>query len=62
MPFRAASGKNQAMGRTAGEALDALAAQLSREDADALVIVWNMGPDRFFGTRATGSGWKSSWH
>jgi len=48
MPFRAVSGRNQAMGRTAGEALDALAAQLPQEDADTLVIVRNMSPDRFF--------------
>ena len=54
MPFRAVSGKNQAMGRTAGEALDALAAQLPREDADTLVVVRNMGPDRFFGTAERG--------
>jgi hypothetical protein len=42
------------MGRTAGEALDALAAQLPREDADTLVIVRNMGPDRFFGAAERG--------
>src|SRR5208337_600013 len=48
MPHRAVSGRNQAMGRTAGEALDALAAQLPQEDADTLVIVRNMSPDRFF--------------
>jgi hypothetical protein len=49
MPYRTVSGRNQAMGRTAGEALDALAAQLPQEDADTLVIVRNMSPDRFFG-------------
>jgi hypothetical protein len=48
MPYRAVSGRNQAMGRTAGEALDALASQLPQEDADPLVIVRNMSPDRFF--------------
>jgi hypothetical protein len=36
------------MGRTAGEALDALASQLPREDVETLVIVRNMSPDRFF--------------
>jgi hypothetical protein len=46
--YRAVAGRNQAMGRTAGEALDALAMQLPREDADTLVIVRNMSPDRFF--------------
>ena len=48
MPYRAVSGRNQAMGRTAGEALDALASQLPEEDAKTLVIVRNMSPDRFF--------------
>jgi hypothetical protein len=48
MPYRAVAGRNQAMGRTAGEALDALASQLPREDAETLVIVRNMSPDRFF--------------
>ena len=48
MPFRAVSGPNQAMGRTAGEALDALASQLSQEDTETLVIVRNLKPDRFF--------------
>ncbi len=48
MPFRAVSGRNQAMGRTAGEALDALTAQLPEQGADTLVIVGNMSPDRFF--------------
>ena len=48
MPFRAVSGKNQAMGRTAGEAVDALASQFPQEDTDTLVIVRNMSPDRFF--------------
>jgi hypothetical protein len=36
------------MGRTAGEALNALAAQLPQEDAETLVIIRNMTPDRFF--------------
>jgi hypothetical protein len=48
MPYRAVSGRNQAMGRTAGEALDALALQLPQEDAETLVIVRNMSADRFF--------------
>jgi hypothetical protein len=48
MPYRAVSGRNQAMGRTAGEALDALASQLPREDIESFVIVRSMGPDRFF--------------
>ena len=53
MPYPAVAGRNQAMGRTAGEALDALALQLPQEAADTLVIVRNMSPDRFFRHRAT---------
>ncbi len=48
MPYRAIAGRNQAMGRTAGEALDALSTQLPGEEADTFVIVRNMSPDRFF--------------
>ena len=48
MPFRAVTVHNQAMGRTAGEALDVLTAQLGEDEADTLVIVRNLGPDRFF--------------
>jgi hypothetical protein len=51
LPYRAVSGRNTAMGRTAGEALDALASQLPVEDADTFVIVRNMSPDRFFGAQ-----------
>ena len=40
------------MGRTAGEALDALASQLPEEDAVTLVIVRNMSPDSFFSAEA----------
>jgi sarcosine oxidase gamma subunit len=40
--------RNQAMGRTAGEALDALTTQLGPDEAGTLVIVRNLGPDRFF--------------
>jgi hypothetical protein len=48
MRYRAVAGQNQAMGRTAGEALDALATQLSGEEVETLVIVRSMSPDRFF--------------
>ncbi len=48
LPFRAAAGRNQAQGRTAGEALDALASQLPDDEVDTLVIVRSMSPDRFF--------------
>jgi hypothetical protein len=48
MSYRAVSGRKQAMGRTAGEALDALASQLPQEETGPLVIVRKMGPDQFF--------------
>lgn len=48
MPYRAVAGRVQAMGRTAGEALDALAARLEPEDAKTLVIVRNLTADRHF--------------
>jgi hypothetical protein len=48
MPYRAVAGRTQARGRTAGEALDALASQLPQDEADTLVIVRSMSPDRFF--------------
>lgn len=46
--FRAVSARNQSVGRTAGEALDALTTQLSAEDADTLIIVRSLVADRFF--------------
>lgn len=48
MPYRAVAGGIQAMGRTAGEALDALAARLGSEEAKTLVIVRNLAADRYF--------------
>jgi hypothetical protein len=47
--YRAVAGPNQSMGRTAGEALDALTPRLPAEEADTLIIVRNLRPDRFFG-------------
>jgi hypothetical protein len=46
--FRAMAVRKQAMGRTAGEALDALTAQLPSEEGDTLIIVRRLGPDRLF--------------
>ena len=46
--FRAITAHHQAMGRTAGEAVDALAAQLPAEEVDTLVIVRGLHPDQFF--------------
>jgi hypothetical protein len=42
------AGKIQSTGRTAGEALDALTAQLGEEEAGTLFIVQLQRPDRFF--------------
>jgi hypothetical protein len=46
--YRAVKARNQAVGRTAGEALDALTTQLPAEDADTLIIVRGLAADRFF--------------
>jgi hypothetical protein len=48
--FRAITAHNQAAGRTPGETLDALATQLPAEDADTLIIVRGLVPDRYFTT------------
>src|SRR5262249_25002659 len=46
--YRAVSGEYQSRGRTAGEALDALTAQLDADKAGTLIVVQHMQPDRFF--------------
>src|SRR3954453_23428674 len=46
--FRAVTSQSQAMGRTAGEALDALTSQLPADEIDTLIIVRGLRPDRFF--------------
>ncbi len=46
--YRAITGGKESTGRTAGEALDALAAQLTEDESGTLVIVQNRKPDRFF--------------
>ena len=43
------AGEKQSHGRTVGEALDALTAQLSEEDSGTPVIVQHRHADRFFG-------------
>jgi hypothetical protein len=48
MTFRAVTSHSQAMGRTAGEALDALTSQLPADETDTLVIVRGLRPDQFF--------------
>jgi len=46
--YRAITGDKESTGRTAGEALDALASQLSEDESGTLVIVQNRKADRFF--------------
>jgi hypothetical protein len=46
--YRAAAGPLQTVGRTAGEAVDALAAQLPEDQAGTLIIVRDLRPDRYF--------------
>jgi hypothetical protein len=46
--YRAIAGKKHAQGKSVGEALDALTAQLSADEASTLVIVQSLRPDRFF--------------
>lgn len=46
--YRAISGDRQSVGKTAGEALDALTAELA-DDFPAMLLIQSIGPDRFFG-------------
>lgn len=46
--YRALAGEKESTGRTAGEALDALTAQLADGESGTLVIVQNHKPDTFF--------------
>jgi hypothetical protein len=46
--FRAVAGEKQSVGATAGEALDALTAQLGQPQATTLVVVQPMQPDALF--------------
>ena len=46
--WRAIAGDRRSQGRTMGEALDALAAQLALDTAEARVIVQQNQPDQFF--------------
>jgi hypothetical protein len=46
--YRAVAGKVQAVGKTAGQALDALTAQLDTAEAGTLVVVQHGQSDRFF--------------
>ena len=46
--YLAVAGDKQSIGKTAGEALDALTTQLDDEQTSTLVILQNMRPDVFF--------------
>ncbi|HJT35306.1 MAG TPA: hypothetical protein VJ783_24990 [Pirellulales bacterium] len=46
--YRAVSGEQQSVGNTAGEALDALSAQLPADQKGTLVVVQNLQADEFF--------------
>ncbi len=46
--YRAIAGEHQSVGKTAGEALDALTALLPADQTGTLVIVQNQRPDAFF--------------
>jgi hypothetical protein len=46
--YRAIAGARQSVGKSAGEALDALSGTLPPEESGTLVIVQHFRPDRFF--------------
>jgi hypothetical protein len=46
--YRALAGNLESVGRTAGEALDGLMAQLDEQTAGTLTVVQQLRPDRFF--------------
>ena len=46
--FHAVSGGQSSLGRTPGEALDAISAHLPQEQDAALVVVQSIRPDRYF--------------
>ena len=46
--YRAVAGRRQSVGKTPGEALDAMTAQLSSDEAGALVVIQNLRPDTYF--------------
>ena len=46
--YQATAGDKHSVGKTAGEALDALRAQLSDESVGAVVVIQGFHPDRFF--------------
>lgn len=48
--YRAIAGDKQSVGKTAGQALDALTAQLGETEFSALLVIQSFRPDPFFST------------
>jgi hypothetical protein len=46
--YRAIAGDKQSVGKTAGQALDALAAQLNETEFSTLLVIQTFRPDSFF--------------
>jgi hypothetical protein len=46
--YRALAGERESVGRSAGEALDALTAQLGDDEAGMVVVIQSLRPDGFF--------------
>ncbi|WP_445247256.1 hypothetical protein [Microcoleus sp. OTE_8_concoct_300] len=46
--YRAIAGDRQSVGKTAGQALDALTALLGETDFSALIVIQSFNPDEFF--------------
>ncbi|MBW4594443.1 MAG: hypothetical protein KME46_16425 [Brasilonema angustatum HA4187-MV1] len=46
--YRAVAGDKQSIGKTAGQALDALTTQLGEDEFSALVLLQSFHPDQFF--------------
>jgi hypothetical protein len=46
--YRAVAGDKQSIGKTAGQALDALTAELGENEFSALLLLQNFGGDQFF--------------
>jgi len=46
--WRAIAGDRESVGKTAGEALDALTSQLSGDEGSTMIVIRRWQPDRFF--------------
>lgn len=46
--YRAVAGRKESIGRTIGEAIDKLTAQLSEEESGTMVVIQNRRADKFF--------------